>query len=136
MPVKNFWECGQWKEGFHLKDITRQYGVRRSACFGCNVHCHTLYEVKEGEYAGVTGGGPEYETVNAFGGKCLCSDMPAILYMNRLCAEYGLDTVSTGNIIALLMDLYDKGKISEKATAISSWRPFSWTCATAFTARF
>ena len=42
--------------------------------------------------------------------------MPAILYMNSLCNKYGLDTVSTGNIIALLMDLYDRKIITKKNT--------------------
>ena len=40
------------------------------------------------------------------------------------------------NMKSSLERLAKKGKISEKATATSSWQPFSWTYATAFTARF
>jgi aldehyde:ferredoxin oxidoreductase len=116
VPLKNFHECGQWEEGKELQHVAKNYGVRRSACLGCNIHCHALYEVREGKYAGAKGGGPEYETLAALGTKCLCNNLPAILHMNALCNKYGLDTVSTGNIIALLMDLYDRGIISKQET--------------------
>jgi aldehyde:ferredoxin oxidoreductase len=118
VPVKNFHECGLGEKrgsisGEKIKEV---HQVRRSGCLGCNVDCHCLYEVKEGKYAGAKGGGPEYETLCAFGTKCLCDNLPAVLYMNALCNKYGLDTVSTGNIIALLMDLYDRGIISKQET--------------------
>jgi len=118
LPRKNWRECGVWEkqEAIHGRTLEKDYQVSRSACFNCFIHCHCLYRVKEGDYEGVIGGGPEYETLCAFGNKCLCDDMPAILHMNTLCNKYGLDTVSTGNILALLMDLYDRKIITKKDT--------------------
>lgn len=118
LPRKNWRECGIWEkqEAIHGRSLVKYYQVSRSACFNCFIHCHCLYRVKQGKYKGVIGGGPEYETLCALGNKCLCDDMPALLYLNTLCNQYGLDTVSTGNIIALLMDLYDRKLISKKDT--------------------
>jgi aldehyde:ferredoxin oxidoreductase len=117
-PRKNWQECGMWdkQEAIHGRTIEKDYQVSRSACFNCFIHCHCLYRVKEGEHEGVIGGGPEYETLCALGNKCLCADLPAILHMNTLCNKYGLDTVSTGNNIALLMDLYERKIITKKDT--------------------
>jgi len=43
--------------------------------------------------------------------------------MNTLCNKYGLDTVSTGNNIALLMDLYERKIITKKDTdgVVMAW---------------
>lgn len=118
LPRKNWRECGIWdkQEAIHGRTLEKNFQVSRSACFNCFIHCHALYKVSNGPYGEVIGGGPEYETLCAFGNKCLCNDMPAILYMNTLCNKYGLDTVSTGNIIALLMDMYERNVISENDT--------------------
>lgn len=118
LPIKNFHECGIWEDGAKIggKVITKQYQVTRSACMGCIIHCHCAYNVNEGKFPAMRSGGPEYETLAALGSRCLCDDVEAVLYMNGLCNKYGIDTVSTGGSLALLMDLYDQGIITEKDT--------------------
>ena len=118
LPRKNWYECGIWEKQnkINAKSLVSSYEVTRSGCFNCPIHCHCLYKVREGKFMGVIGGGPEYETICAFGNKCLSDDMPAILHMNTLCNQYGLDTVGTGNILALLMDFYDHKIITRKET--------------------
>ena len=49
--------------------------------------------------------GPEYETLCLGGSNCEIHNLEAVMKFNRLCDDYGLDTMSTGNIIGLAMDI-------------------------------
>ena len=59
-------------------------------------------------------GGPEYETVAAFGSMCLNADLSSIALANQLCNDYGLDTISAGVAAAFLMEASEKGLIDEE----------------------
>jgi len=95
--------------------MAKHYKVRSVACFRCPVACAQLCEVKEGKYAGMRSD-PEYETIGSFGGQCGVSDFAAIIAANALCDEYGLDTMSTGTIIAYAMELFERGFITSEDT--------------------
>ncbi|MCF7876625.1 aldehyde ferredoxin oxidoreductase C-terminal domain-containing protein, partial [Candidatus Bipolaricaulota bacterium] len=58
-------------------------------------------------------GGPEYETIAAFGSLCLNSDLDAIALANQKCNQYGLDTISAGDTIAFAMEASEKGLLEE-----------------------
>jgi aldehyde:ferredoxin oxidoreductase len=93
--------------------IRKRYRTSREACFGCALQCKFTSQVKSGPYK-VKTGGPEYETLMAFGSNCLNSNIESILYANQLCNRYGLDTISTGCTIAFLMEAAEHGLISSK----------------------
>jgi len=76
--------------------------------------CKKVNTVKTGPYAGTLCEGPEYETIMAFGTNCCNADFPSILYANLLCDKYGLDTISTGCIIAFLMECYENRIIDKR----------------------
>jgi aldehyde:ferredoxin oxidoreductase len=99
--------------GDALKD---SYVVKKITCHRCPVACISLSEVKDGEYKGAHCRGPEYETIYAFGSDCGVDSLPAIIKADQLCAEYGLDTISTGNICAFAMELYERGILSSRDT--------------------
>ena len=61
-------------------------------------------------------GGPEYETLAAFGSLCLNDDLEVIAKANELCNKYALDTIATGVIIAFAMECFEKGVITTKDT--------------------
>lgn len=117
IAVKNYWRTGRWEGNKKIGPKSlRKYIVKRKGCFGCPVACHGYYEVTEGPFAGIKGEGPEFETLSALGCKCLCDELDALLQMNNLCNQYGLDTISTGNVFCSLMDFYERGLITEKDT--------------------
>jgi aldehyde:ferredoxin oxidoreductase len=87
--------------------VFKHYRVRNKPCYACPVGCAQICEVKEGPFAGARSD-PEYETIGAFGGQCGVSDFPAIIAANQLCDEYGLDTMSTGTIIAYAMECFER----------------------------
>jgi aldehyde:ferredoxin oxidoreductase len=81
---------------------------RVTACYSCSVACG-----RETRAGGVSGQGPEYETLWAFGPACGVANLTAIARANYLCNELGLDTVSTGSTIACAMELSSRGFIKE-----------------------
>ncbi|MCR4401578.1 MAG: aldehyde ferredoxin oxidoreductase family protein [Firmicutes bacterium] len=95
--------------------MEKNYKVKSLACFRCPVACAQLCEVKEGKYAGMRSD-PEYETIGSFGGQCGISDFGVIVAANALCDEYGLDTMSTGTIVAYAMELFERGFVSTADT--------------------
>jgi aldehyde:ferredoxin oxidoreductase len=93
-----------------------KYSVGMDACFGCQVHCRHRYVIKDGEYAGVYGLGPDYTGQGAFGAEVGCRSMNTVLVCNHLVNDYGIDTLEVGSMIAWAMELYEKGIITDKDT--------------------
>ncbi len=89
------------------------YKIGDSACFSCPMACGNVCLVKEGKYAGAVIDGPEYETACMFGSNVGVDKFDAIIRANQLCDDMGIDTISTGNIIAVLIDAYEQGIIKK-----------------------
>ena len=96
--------------------MLEKYVVRHKACFGCIIGCGRVCVVNEGEYKGVYGEKMEYATLQSFGGCCANSNLASIVYENKLCNKYGLDTIRTGVAIAWAMECYQRGIITTKDT--------------------
>jgi aldehyde:ferredoxin oxidoreductase len=94
--------------------LYKKYVTKFKTCFSCPVHCSRYYKVKSGPFAGTQGEGPEYETLVSFGSGCDNSNLESILYINNLCNQYGLDTISTGGVISFAMECYEKGLIKKE----------------------
>ncbi len=92
----------------------KSYVVRNITCPRCIVHCKAEVELKEGKYKGFRGGRPEYETVIDLGALCGLTDPEALMYLSNLCNILGVDTISTGSVIAFAMDLYDRKILSQE----------------------
>jgi aldehyde:ferredoxin oxidoreductase len=108
LPTRNF-QAGQFEEAEKL------YGERWRAeiwsqdvaCWGCPIHCSKI--AKHGDYML---DGPDYETIYSFGSSCGIGDKWAIVEANHICDEYGLDTISAGNVIGFVMELYQRGYVT------------------------
>jgi aldehyde:ferredoxin oxidoreductase len=61
-------------------------------------------------------GGPEYETLAAFGSCCGVNDLVAVAKANELCARWGLDTISTGLTVAFVMECVERGLLTAERT--------------------
>jgi aldehyde:ferredoxin oxidoreductase len=61
-------------------------------------------------------GGPEYETLAAFGSMLGINDLAAICRANELCSLNALDTISLGTTIAFAMECYEKGILTREHT--------------------
>ncbi len=112
-PVRNF-QKGKFDGAASVNEsaIEAHY-VRNKACFGCPIYCSKIAEVREGKYKGSFTEGPEYENVWSFGANCENVDVGAIIEAEYLCDYYGLDAITTGNVIGFLMECVEKGLLKE-----------------------
>ncbi len=90
--------------------------VGMEACFACPVRCKKVVEVKKPYIVDRAYGGPEYETIGAFGSCCGIDDVRAVARANALCNAYSLDTISTGVTIAFAMECFEKGLLGKEDT--------------------
>jgi len=84
------------------------------ACMNCPIACHRHTQVREPRKYAYDGHGPEYETIAMFGWLNMVSDAKAVAYMGHLCNEYGMDTISTGSLLAFTAECYEKGWITKE----------------------
>lgn len=104
-PTHN-WQKVTWEKGDRLyfprwKNILTGY----TTCFDCAIRCTRENVSRYGD----TGRGPEYETAWAFGPQILNDDPEIIVHANKLCDQYGLDTISTGSIIGWYREVVERG---------------------------
>jgi aldehyde:ferredoxin oxidoreductase len=116
LPTRNFrdgsFEGAKEISGQKMRDTIL---VNRGTCYACAVACKREVEVKE---LGVTPkyGGPEYETLGATGSLCGISDLNKLALINQLYAQYVLDSISTGAVIAFAMECYEHGIVTKEMT--------------------
>ncbi len=118
LPIEN-WLLGSWKEGADKtsgQTIVATMLDKHYRCFACPIACGKEIKITEGPYAGLEGHGPEYETLAAFGAMLLNDSLETIIQADHLCNRYGLDTISTGAVIALAMEAYKKGLLTADDT--------------------
>jgi aldehyde:ferredoxin oxidoreductase len=116
MPTRNFqtaqFEASEQVDAHAMRD---RYWHSNYACFRCPVACGKVCVVPDGPYAGARAR-TEYESIALLGPNCGISDFGAIVKANQLCDQIGLDTMSTGNAVALVMELFERGLIGKEET--------------------
>ncbi len=109
MPIKYFQES-EWDDISDLSvSVMNEFLTGRSACHSCPIACGRKITLPEFDLHNV--GGPEYQTVAAFGSNLLISDLRKISLMNHLCNEYGMDTISCGSTIGFATLISEMGKM-------------------------
>ena len=115
-PSRNFYDGVDDKAASALDDTsqrkflwTREYG-----CFACPIHCTKIGRLRRGPWAGTPTDIVEYETTGMMGSNCGIDFLEAVAYATVLCDKYGLDSISTGNIIGWTMECYEKGILKKK----------------------
>ncbi len=110
-PTKN-WTRGTFEKAFEISGeyLAERYLKARKGCWGCVIQCSRVAEVPSGPYRTPVSEGPEYETIWANGANTLIGSMEALIKINYLLNDLGFDTISFGNTVATLMELYEKAK--------------------------
>jgi aldehyde:ferredoxin oxidoreductase len=124
LPVHNF-KYGSHKDAVKISsDVLRDRFTQNmpDGCWvGCALSCCKAvdnFELKSGPFKGekVIVDGPEYENAAGLGSNCGIFDPDYIIEANFYCDTYGLDTISTGTIIAFIMECYENGLINKEIT--------------------
>ena len=116
LPTRNFREGSfEHAEAISGERMTETILTNRGTCFACAVACKREVEV---ESRGVTPehGGPEYETVGAHGSLQGIGDLEFIAEANQRCAQYVLDSISSGVAVAFAMECFEEGIIGPEDT--------------------
>jgi aldehyde:ferredoxin oxidoreductase len=114
LPGRNF-QTGVidgWVETRSRKLVPR-YSNRGVACIACPIACAHWVVVKEGPYSGLKMKDMEVTPVIGFGAGCDIDNLPAIAKITEICQRLGLDMVSAAAAVAMAMELYQKGELSE-----------------------
>ena len=107
-----------WQEGTvpHKDKINgpamhSEIDVKPESCYFCFIACGRGSTIKNGRHKGLVMDGPEYETINGFGGLNMVDDINEIAYLNDICDRLGFDTVTGSNTTAFAIEAYKRGKI-------------------------
>lgn len=118
-PVASFptryWSQGRYEhwEKLTAETMNRRLGSKPRACSKCFMACGKLSKVQEGRHKGLKVEGPEYETIYSFGGLCMIDSIEEIAYLNDICDNLGMDTITAGNLAAFAIEASRRGKISD-----------------------
>lgn len=114
-PSKN-WNSNSWGKGpelydhYEAKNFIKGFGCYR----GCTMACARWVHVADGDYKTPEHGGAEYESISCFTAYVMSEDMDVAVHSTYLCNEYGLDTISTGAMIAFAMECFEKGLFKQE----------------------
>ncbi|KXA88647.1 aldehyde:ferredoxin oxidoreductase, partial [candidate division MSBL1 archaeon SCGC-AAA259D14] len=108
LPTKNFGE-GVFEDVDSLDGFSMErFKVDRRGCAKCNMLCGNVVEDEEGEEVEV-----DYENIALLGPNLGIGGIKKVSVLNKLCDQYGLDTISAGSAIAFAMEASEKGIIDE-----------------------
>ncbi|MBW1700111.1 MAG: aldehyde ferredoxin oxidoreductase family protein [Deltaproteobacteria bacterium] len=116
LPTRNF-QGGSFEGIEHItyEKLTNTVLSGRDTCYACPIRCKQV--CTGGKYdIDPKFGGPEYETVGAFGPNIMNEDIEVIAKAHELCNKYSLDTIETGMAISFAMECYENGIISREQT--------------------
>ena len=113
LPTRNFqqgvFEAAERISGEYMHE---HYTEKAVACAGCPIACEQNVAVREGLYGGARTS-IDYESLYANGPNCGMDYFPGIIRAIELCDRYGIDTMSTGVVVAWAMECFEKGILSE-----------------------
>ncbi len=104
------WQEETWEQAERISGdrLVESHFIRNWACFACSMGGCTRV-VQSLQKPPVITEGPEYETLFALGSNCGVDDLNAIIEADRLCDDYGIDTISFGGAIGFLMECSQRG---------------------------
>ncbi len=110
LPTKN-WTRGTFEgaEKISGEYMAEKYLTEARGCWGCEIKCGRRVKTESPEWGVPTGSkGPEYETIFAVGSNLMVDNLEAIIRINHVLNDVGVDTISFGNTVATLMELYER----------------------------
>ena len=112
LPIKYFSQP-EWEGAGKISGATmaEKFLVKNRFCHSCVIGCGRRVAIKEGLYKTDEMEGPEYETLVSYGALLLNDNLEWIVYINKKCFDYGIDTISSGATISCLIHHFEQGNI-------------------------
>ncbi len=117
VPVKNlttniFPDYGKFSREYYGS----QYNMKRKPCWACPLHHCQQIKIEKGPHAGFEADEPEYECAAAWGSLIGNNDFESAVVLSDLADRLGLNSTEAGWTIALVIECYEKGILTEKDT--------------------
>ncbi|MCK5237914.1 MAG: aldehyde ferredoxin oxidoreductase family protein [Candidatus Thorarchaeota archaeon] len=102
-------------------EMDEKFGVKgQHSCPHCVMHCTHAFKTNDPRDPSLEiESMVEYETLGLLGGNIGISDPEAVLKLNYLCDDLGLDTISAGGVIGFAMEAFERGILSEDEIGFS-----------------
>ena len=106
-PTRNFrdgsFEGAEKVSGEFMHEVITKRGGKPThvGCTTCVIHCSNVYVDDKGKYITASF---EYETIWAQGANLGISDLDSIAKADRLCDDYGIDTMENGQALGVAME--------------------------------
>ncbi|MFW6415461.1 MAG: aldehyde ferredoxin oxidoreductase C-terminal domain-containing protein, partial [Thermodesulfobacteriota bacterium] len=111
MPTQNFRQSSFAHAGeMNANSYLKRYNPKKAGCMGCHIQCKRRANDKRPM--------PEFETMSHFSALIGNQDLEAVVEANRLCTEYGLDTISTGATLACYAETTGQSLTPEKILSL------------------
>jgi aldehyde:ferredoxin oxidoreductase len=112
LPTKNFlFNSYEEYQKINGEALENEVKIGNSSCFGCPICCGQLSMIKSLRKVVE---GPEYETAGMLGSNCALNSIEDIAYANYICDDLGIDTISTGGVIAFAMECFERGVLTQE----------------------
>ncbi len=118
LPTYNF-QDGSFAhaEAISGEAMKRELNGKTETCFACAVSCKRSVEgAKDGFVVTREYGGPEYESIGLLGSNLGVDDIVPVAATNELCNKLGVDTISTGATLSLVIEAFERGMIDKEDT--------------------
>jgi aldehyde:ferredoxin oxidoreductase len=124
LPTHNF-QRTQFAPHESINAETMKSTIKRrdAACYGCVMHCGNHCEVDDPIYGHFEVEGPEYETAALLGANCGVDNLNAIAWLNLLCDDLGMDSMSAGGTIAFALECRQRGLVTPEQVGVDG---FEW----------
>ncbi|MBN2552053.1 MAG: hypothetical protein JXB06_04760, partial [Spirochaetales bacterium] len=104
LPTRNF-QSGRFEGSKKINGETlKALRKNKKACFSCGIACGNYVQAEDAAVEG-----PEFETIAICGSNIGNDDPKLLIELNALCDDLGLDTISTGGVLACMMEMTEKG---------------------------
>jgi aldehyde:ferredoxin oxidoreductase len=118
LPTYNYRE-GVFEKAEAIGGFTMEkLKISQRGCPNCNMTCGNVVRDSDRKESEV-----DYENVAMLGSNIGLGHLGRVAALNRIADEFGLDTISLGNVIGFAMEASEKGLIEEKV----SWGKFKAT---------
>jgi aldehyde:ferredoxin oxidoreductase len=109
LPTRNYgegvFEKAEAIGGFSMEKVK----VGNRGCPHCNMTCGNVVRDSNGKESEL-----DYENVAMLGSNIGLGDLGHVATLNRIADEFGMDTISLGNVVGFAMEASEKGLINEK----------------------
>ncbi len=119
-----FWPTRNYQEGYFPSGGKINANAYKNTVLAGHRSCHSCPIIcgKIGRFRAPDGGefeleGPEFESLSLLGPNIGLDDFHSIAHATRLCDELGMDTISMGNALGVIMEAAEKGLVPSELGA-------------------